>query len=163
MIELNKIMSEFEDKIQLWKDKRIIESVEKKITQKLESISKNLGRPIISEYGVDEEDLPITEYLGHYFDGLKYGINLCITCMIYEDKLVDIKATYNGYLVYHEIEGTLEAYAPFPEWENALEMFYEGTKKTDKQNIIKERENARKINMKLAYSFWEKFRHTWGF
>lgn len=178
--------NKFEDKIQSLIEERTIAAIKKQVSQKLQSIARNLGKPILSQnymhskmnnvddmdhelnmiydpIQIDEmADWHVTEN-GYYFDGLKYGVNLSIIALIYEDKLFELKATYNGYLVFAEIDGILKAYAPFPLWENAMEMFYEGSSQREKKRIAKEREEKKEMNKKRMQSFWEKFRHSWGF
>jgi DNA invertase Pin-like site-specific DNA recombinase len=98
-----------------------------------------------------------------YFDGLRFGTNLTITCMGHEDKIFEIKCTYNGYCVFEEIEGNIKSYAPFPEWRNKLEDFYllssqrEMTKK--KLNKTSKIEN----NQKKMNGIIQKLKLLWNY
>lgn len=185
-------MSErFQDKIQSLVEKRVIEATKKQLTQKLVLISKYLGRPIIAQtlFSRDfddrqEEDfiydrnIPMMEFsedrqyavsdwedrdTGFHFDGLRCGINLCITTLIYDNKLDELKATYNGYVVFAEVEGELKAYAPFPAWEDAVEMFYEAAVEIERKKLMEQNAKKKLENQEKMKSFWQKFRMLWGY
>lgn len=178
-------MPTFNEKLEALIEQRVIEAAKKQVTKKLLCISTNLGKPIISQsfignklYGTGhlQEDLiydpnriPIQEpedwssvEHGYYFDGLRCGINLCITAMIYDGKVDELKATYNGYLVYGESRGELVAYAPFPTWEDAVDMFYEGALQAEKAKLLKEREEKKEKNRQKMSIFLDKFKSLWG-
>lgn len=180
-------MSErFKEKINSLIEQRIMEATKKQITQKLLCVSKYLGRkitaqsmfadPLRDHWQTDEDliydpnhistndpdDWTITDR-GFYFDGLKCGINLCVTVLLYDDKVSELKATYNGYLVYAEIEGEVKAYAPFPAWENALDMFHEAAVQVEKKRMMEHKEIRQEDNRQKMQSFWQKFRMLWGF
>lgn len=166
-----------------------MQAAHKMVSQKLISIAKNLGHRVIAssvfrnklpdawQYDNDvfyegtepkiekiEEDDDWIEYnLGFFYDGLKCGINLCVTILAYDKKVVEIKATYNGYVVYAEVEGEVKAYAPFPAWEDAMNMFYEAATAREKVNLKKEKEEEREKNKKLFSHFWQAFRMAWGY
>jgi hypothetical protein len=176
----------FDEKIRSLIEQRVIESTKKRITQKLLMISKYMGRPIISQsvigdleeswhrqgdYGLlydptkiyDAEDVGEPYDRGYHFDGLKCGINLCITVMVFDNKISELKATYNGYLVFAEMEGELKAYAPFPAWEDAMDMFYEGAVQMEKKKMEQEKAKRQEANKRAFSSYWQKFRMLWGY
>lgn len=96
---------------------------------------------------------------GLLFDGLGRGIHLEIT---YWHANNEINVSYKGYKVYRELAGELEAYAPFPEWEDIIERLYRTARERVKQ--LKEYEEAeigRRIQQKKD-SFWRRLRETWG-
>ena len=175
-----------EEKIKALIEQRVIEATKKQMTQKLLLIAKYLGRPIIAQsvLGTKLEDpwrleediiydptnLPIqdpdewsTTERGFHFDGLSCGINLCVTALMYDRKVEELKATFNGYMVFAEAEGALKAYAPFPAWENAVNMFYEAAVQKEKKRLLQEKEQRQEENRKKAAGFWQKFRMLWGY
>lgn len=166
------------EKVRALIERRIIEANEKKITNKLYSVAKVLGRSIISQnesgtflqdvWKLPDDELP--EYddweqqqHGFYFDGLKCGINLCIKAIVYDEMLYEIKSSYNGYLVYHEEEGQLRAYAPFPEWENQLEMFYEASVLKEQRITQHAKQEKEEQKRKRGESFFKMIRSLWGY
>jgi hypothetical protein len=180
----------FQDKIQSLVEKRVIEATKKQLTQKLVCISKYLGRSIIAQtlfnkdFDDREEDfiydreIPMMRFsedrtyavsewedkeTGFHFDGLRCGINLCVTALIYDNKLEELKATYNGYLVFAEVEGELKAYAPFPAWEDAVEMFYEAAIQKERKTLLEENAKKKQQNQEKMKGFWQKFRMLWGY
>lgn len=180
------MQEKFEDKVKSLIEQRVIEATKKQITKKLFCIAKQMGRPIISQSIVRNKFNEIWRYeedfiyepqtlvqephewdtldMGYYFDGgLKCGLNLCVTAMVYDEKLSEIKATYNGYLVFAEAEGELKAYAPFPLWEEATDMFYAAALEKEKQYLLKEKESRKERNKQKMFSFWQKFRAIWGY
>ena len=182
---------ETKEKLRVLVEERRILAIKNQIAPKMISIAKNLGQKIVGTtifdnrlsdawraddngffydnsaeiHTVEEDDGENwTEYdVGFAFDGLKCGINLCITCMAFDNKVVEIKATYNGYLVFAEIEGVVKAYAPFPAWEDALNMFYEGAIIREKHNHDKERKEKEKERRKRFAKFWEAFKNLWNY
>lgn len=184
----------FQDNVHALIEQRVIEASKKQVPQKLLSVAKWLGRPIIAQtlFGdrlddtwkydddmiYDPNSIPTMKFSedrtyeggewgsldrGYNFDGLKCGINLCITALLYDNKLDELKATYNGYLVFAEIEGALKAYAPFPAWENALDMFYEAAVQREREQTIKEKAKRQEVNRQKMKNFWQKFRMLWGY
>lgn len=171
------------EKIKALIEQRVIEATKKQMTQKLLLISKMLGRPIVSQTSVVgtklenpwEEDLiydPMrvhdaddwdTTDIGYYFDGLSCGINLCVTALIYDGKVYELKTTYNGYLVFVEKDGELKAYAPFPAWEDAVNMFYEAAVQREKARELKMKVEREAENKKRRATFWQTIRSLWGY
>lgn len=111
--------------------------------------------------------------LGFIYDSLKLGTNLEIVVLVREiknlktakkelDKPTKVKCSYKGYTVYHEEEGNLICYAPFPEWENHVDQVYAKATGTDKKrNDIKkyEEEVTRKKATQKALTT---LRRLWG-
>lgn len=108
--------------------------------------------------GIAHENNP--NYLGSVFDGLSRGIHIEIQQMRHSHTMV---VNYKGYEVYKEVAGELEAYAPFPEWEDAINRLYKSAKtkyeEIKGQNLI---ELTDVIDRKKSF-FWEKLRRRWGF
>lgn len=175
---------DFKENIKSLVEKRIIEATKKQITAKLFCIAKNLGKPIISQglfsnplvnvwetendmiydpNKVMDADNWDTHQLGYSFDGLKCGINLCVTALCEHDKLSEIKATFNGILVFAEMDGEIKAYAPFPAWEQPLMMFYDAATTSEKKKVEEQKEEIRISNQNKLSKYWEKFRKLWGY
>lgn len=173
------------EKIKELIEQRIIEATKKQVSSKLNNIARSLGNPIIAStafnnylpdaWALPDEDViydPTVihdaeeweeENRGFHFDGLKFGVNLVITSLMYGKQVVELKATYNGYLVYAEIEGDLRAYAPFAVWEENMEMFYEGAIAKEKSRMQAEKEQAKEDLKKRFSNFWKSFRMLWGY
>jgi hypothetical protein len=96
---------------------------------------------------------------GMLFDGLSSGMHI----EIIHDRLAHtLKVSYKGYQVYKEVAGELEAYAPFPEWEDMIERLYRSAKDHIKKNkSYLETQIDEKIQEKKK-SWWQKLRMRWG-
>lgn len=96
---------------------------------------------------------------GYVFDGLSRGMHIDIKYWHVNHKL---EVTYRGYLVYKEIVGELDTYAPFPEWEDMISRLYKSAKSKEKDQMpLKEMEIGEEIERKKR-SIWEKLRTRWG-
>jgi hypothetical protein len=96
---------------------------------------------------------------GLVFDGLSRGMHLEI---VYWHSTNEIKVSYRGHLVYHEVAGELNAYAPFPEWENLIERLSKAAK--DRMKQIKEQQETNLAERVQASKgvFWQRLRTRWG-
>ena len=96
---------------------------------------------------------------GLLFDGLSRGMHLEI---IYWHGTNEIKVSYRGHIVYRELAGELEAYAPFPEWEGLIDRLYKAAKERVKQ--IKHQQEVDLVERVQASkkAFWERLRTRWG-
>ena len=96
---------------------------------------------------------------GQIFDGLSRGLHLEIVFRAVDNELT---VRYKGYVVYKEVAGELDAYGPFPEWEDMIDRLYKSAKeklKTVKKQL--EVEIGQKIEEKKR-SFWRDLRLRWG-
>jgi len=153
-------------------------------------ILKTLGEPIISQtsqsYCVtkfvdvydlpDEETMPtadvemISDEIGKMFSGLKYGANLEIRYLKF-GTILDIDATYktvekvldvsyDGELVYREIEHNLDVFKPNELWETAVERLYalakKKAKKIDTKALAIHEKKLEQLNL------LERLRAKWG-
>ncbi len=96
---------------------------------------------------------------GYVFDGLSRGMHLDIKYWHINHKL---EVTYRGYLVYKEIAGELDSYAPFPEWEDMIGRLYKSAKTQAKNQISLEEVEIGEAIEKKKQSIWEKLRTRWG-
>lgn len=173
-----------QDKILSLIEHRKLEAARKEVSKKLTLVVKYLGKPITEQssnynplpdmWMLDGEEenndfiLDSDEYMsdynkGYYFDGLKYGINLCIKALIYEEKAREIKATFNGYLVFTEESNEIAGYAPFPEWENAMNMFYEAALVKEDADLTIIKQDAKEEKRKEVNSIIKMLRYFWGY
>ena len=111
--------------------------------------------------------------LGYIYDSLKLGVNLEIVVMAKEttdhktgkrelEKPTKVKCSYRGYTVYHEEDGRLLCYAPFPEWENHVEKVYNQATGADKRRIDADKKEENRIRKKAAKEALGKLRMLWG-
>lgn len=160
------------DKINKMIEARRFESIKKQIGHKMSLIVKILGQEVayVSGHSTQEDGnlLPTaqewTEHVrGYYFDGLKFGVHLHIWGEVFDDKIVEITTKYNGYVVFQEIEGKTQAYAPFPEWEIQFENLYEMAKNKEKR-VAPQRKADKIINsQKEAVGAIKILKQLWGY
>jgi hypothetical protein len=97
---------------------------------------------------------------GWSFDGLKWGMHVEIIVNHPESRQT---VYYKGYKVFEEIDGDLQVYVPFPEWETLIDKLYIlAEKRRGEFQVEKEKEKQRKGKIKER-TFWEKLRYSWGF
>lgn len=96
---------------------------------------------------------------GYIFDGLSRGMHMEIQ---YHGSNHKLTVTYQGFVVYKEIAGELEAYAPNQEWEDMIERLYTAAKKQEKFSDKQKRlELAEKVKEKKM-TFWNRLKQRWG-
>lgn len=96
---------------------------------------------------------------GLLFDGLSRGLHLEMTYWVAPN---EIKMYYKGYLVYQEIAGELEAYAPAEEWEKIVDKLYVSAKEKMKEIRAQEEEHISQKIMRKKQEFWEYIKSRWG-
>lgn len=174
------------EEIKRLKEKREIEATLKKLSSKMQVILQNIGHPMVSHssnnsvsyydneawltegertanksHGMDTMDEEDSGYcIGYIYDTLHTGTNIELKYMINEREL---KATFNGYTVYLEIEGVLHGYAPNDAWESAIESAYARAKLVEESKKKQEKEEKQKQAIKKANTFIQRLRETWGF
>ena len=167
---------------QMIREARTIEAMRKGymgMEGKFSLIAKKLGNPIIHQgsrsfeqtflddpFAIEEEDsMPTIEEddqsyeIGVHFDGLSRGVNLSIYVYFHHR---EITVEYQGYKVYKEVGGELEAYVPHENWENELERIYEDAKKWEKIQKPKERKKLIEAANKKRQELLDEFRTKWG-
>ena len=111
-----------------------------------ETTTSNQKGPLAWKDEILEMGDDFTEEEGHVFDGLSRGMHLDIKYWHVNHKL---EVTYRGYLVYKEIGGELDSYAPFPEWEDMIGRLYKSAKSKEKDQMpLKEMEIGAEIERK---------------
>jgi hypothetical protein len=147
-------------------------------TGKLGTIARCLGKPIIRQgcslyndnyledpYEIHEEkqlpemDDESTTLEGYVFDSLSSGIPIEIIYFRQYNKLV---VSYKGYKVYEEIAGDVCCFAPFAEWENWIDKFYDRAKKVFKNQVELHKEEDQAKIEKTHTDLLTKLRLLWG-
>ncbi len=125
-----------------------------------------------SQIDESEEDGTLPR-LGFVYDSLKLGTNIEIVVMVREvknhktgkkefDKPTRVKCSYRGYTVYHEEEGKLVCYAPFPEWEEHIDKVYGRATGTDKKRAELEKQEENKVRKQATKKALGTLRRLWG-
>ena len=122
----------------------------------------------------DEEEIPTMEEqyingamvvadnsyeVGLQFDGLTRGINMTISVQYH---LREITCRYEGRIVYQEIAGELEGYAPDPAWESKIESLHLLSRKLERQRRPLERAMKIEKNKRDKAEVLEYLRNKWG-
>lgn len=97
--------------------------------------------------------------IGYQFDGLSRGVNMSITV---HHHLREIICRYNGKVVYCEIAGDLEGYAPDPVWEEKVKKFGDFAKVIEKRERPILREKMIKESNKKRTEILEYYKNKWG-
>ena len=115
--------------------------------------------PEIFRDSIPEMDDVNTRSQGFHFNGISRGMHLEI---LYLFESHQIQVLFEGYEVYKEAQGELEAYAPGEEWEkNIVSLANLAEKKSKQINKLIENEKGRK-RQEAKKSIWEKIRTRWG-
>jgi hypothetical protein len=144
---------------------------------KFSTIAKYLGQPIFHQGGLmfeqtfmedpfaEEEEIPTMDEeeksyeVGLQFDGLSSGINMTISV---EYHLRIITCRFEGKIVYREVAGELEGYAPYPEWEDRIESLASIARKAERKQRPMERMKLREENTRKRNEILEYLRNKWG-
>lgn len=167
---------------QMLKEARTIEAMKKGymgLEGKFCTITKRLGHPIFRQGGLyvdrtylvdpydepSEDEIPMMDdeeesyEIGIHFDGLSRGSNLTISILFH---LREITVRYEGRIVYKEIAGELEGFAPVDEWEEKVESLYTLARQIERENRpIEKKELAQKAD-KRRKEILEELRLKWG-
>jgi hypothetical protein len=167
-------------KEEIVKEQRTMEAMRKKLMGsegKFVCIARFLGHPIISHsslidvkelddfWELEEEEMPIidentiTRNIGWIFDGLTFGVNLEIQ---YLDDFKEIKVNYDGKIVYKEVGGNLELYAPENVWEKRVDEFFIVAQKKEKNNRKQKETEIKEIVRKKQNLILEKLKQRWN-
>jgi hypothetical protein len=142
------------------------------------TIAKRLGQPIYRQgshmfeqtfmddpYELPDEDaIPMMDEdeqsyeMGLQFDGLTRGMNLTISV---EYHLRVITVRHEGKVVYLEVSGELEGYAPGP-WEDKIKTLHTLAKKIERQQRPHERRAVAEAADKKRKEILDALRDKWG-
>lgn len=170
------------NKEQVIKEARTIEAMKKGfmgLEGKFCSIAKRLGFPILQQGSrmfsenllddpfeeKDENEIPMMDEdensyeIGRQFDGLSRGMNLTISVKFH---LREITCRYEGRIVYQEMAGELEGYAPDPSWEDKIESLFSYSRKVERLEKPKERQQMLENAEKKRSEILEHLRSKWG-
>lgn len=107
----------------------------------------------------DMEDFGEPTVTGWYFDGLNRGMHLEIK---YIEDTRDLTVQFKGYVVFREIEGQLDCYAPNEDWEELIERLYSAAhQKAVATGNVRLQEN-KKTAARKAVAYLDKMRLRWG-
>jgi hypothetical protein len=150
-------------------EQRQIRAAANKWSIKLTLIATRLGTPIMAEYdlGVVTDPDQLDTYgdddssrmIGHLYDSLHLGRNLEVRLM---DGGRNIRACWEGRLVYEEDEGALTTYVPQDEWEEFVNYLYQVAQKRDTTAQEREREARRSALGEKADRVIQKLKDLWG-
>lgn len=115
--------------------------------------------PLVYRDEILSADETFVQHEGYLFSGLGRGMQLEIQLWKETNK---IQVFYKGYLVYKEVAGELEAYAPFADWEDLVGRLYKVAKK--KMQVARQEEEAEvgKVLQKEKQNFLHRLRMRWG-
>lgn len=127
--------------------------------EEYETTASNQKGPLVYKDEILDMTDDFVTQCGYVFDGLSRGIHIEIQ---YIHSNNELKVHYKGYLVFQEIAGDLEAYAPTDEWEEIIDRLYYAAKKDEKK--MKEFYNSQiAVRVQDAkMNFWERVKTKWG-
>lgn len=96
---------------------------------------------------------------GFIFDGLSRSMHIEIKYINSNNKL---EVTHKGFVVFKEIAGELEAYAPADEWENMIDRLYTASKKQEKSMKHQKDLELAELVKEKKQTFWNRLRDRWG-
>jgi len=155
---------------ELIKEQRTIEATQKNLmgmNGKIALIARAFGEDIyadnIESYHYEGDLLPTMEdftenYIGVYFEGLKFNTNLQI-------KLDDesyICVHFEGRKVYEEETGELLRYVPLNAWEKKIDEFYEPARKKLSERSDRKKEQIIESAKKRKTDRLREYRDKWG-
>jgi hypothetical protein len=105
------------------------------------------------------DDMEYSQLLGYCFDALSYGCNLQI---VYLDLDKELKVTYEGVVVFEEVEGDLKKYLPNPVWEDKIEHWAKGCSPALEILQKKQQETEKKEQTLLLEKVFDYLKNTWG-
>ena len=97
--------------------------------------------------------------IGIHFDGLSRGINLNITVLFH---LREITVWYAGQVVYKELAGELEGFAPFEEWEKKISELFTAARNIERKQRPAEKKKTDELAAKKRVKILEELRLKWG-
>ena len=163
------------------KEARTIEAMRKGymgLEGKFCTIAKRLGEAIIRQGSlyvnrnylgdpdqIEEDEIPTLDddqdsyEIGIQFDGLSRGMNLTISVLFH---LREITVRYEGQIIYKEIAGELDGFAPIDEWEEKIEELYSVSRKIERQQKPIEKRKLVEKTDKKRKEILESLRLKWG-
>lgn len=166
----------------LIQEQRTIEAMKKGymgLEGKFVTIARRLGYPVFKQGGLnhdqsfledyynlpDENELPMLDEdegsyeIGLAFDGLSRGMNLSILLQ-YHNREISVR--HEGRLVYKEVAGELEGFAPDECWEEKIGKLFSLCRKIEKDSRPMERKMLKELADKKRKEILENLRLKWG-
>ena len=97
--------------------------------------------------------------VGYIFDGLSKGVHVEIKYMIDTNELT---VYHKGYLVYKEVAGDLQSFAPNDEWEEKIDRLFKTAKKVRKVKGKQSQKEKVANAMRKRDSWWQTIKTKWG-
>lgn len=167
---------------QMLKEARTIEAMKKGymgLEGKFCTIAKRLGHPMFRQGGLyvdrtyledpyyqpEEDEIPTMDdeeesyEIGLHFDGLSRGMNLTVSVLFH---LREITVRYEGQIVYKEIAGELEGFAPVDEWEEKIDSLYTVSRNIEREQRPFEKKQLVAQADKKRKEILESLRLKWG-
>jgi hypothetical protein len=171
----------FEKKELMVREQRTVEAMRNGlmgVQGKLAKIAKTYGTPIIRHNTsswqqkflddpydiVDPNEIPVMDEdsisfdVGFYYDNMRNGHHLEI---VWKQEFQEIRCSYEGKLVYLEMGGTLDGYAP-GEWEQQVADLYDQAKKQERVIVKSQKEENSKIFQHERQVFLTDMKSKWG-
>lgn len=107
----------------------------------------------------DWDDELVGMHIGWIFDGLSRGMHIEIK---YLEQSNELSVSYKGYLVYKEVSGQLECYAPFKDWEEMISTLFSQANALKKKHKKEEKMFQRIDAKQQAKSLLNQLKLRWG-
>ena len=161
-------------KLYILREQRIVEATKKNLmgsSGRLAMIVRYLGQPMIAgdyaeNYESDGQSFDIaiandvdTYTFGWYFYGIDRGIDISITYLFEDKKIV---CHYKGNVVYEEEAGELVRYCPSGEWEGHIDKLHSWAKEKDKIRQEERKGEDEKKSQKLLSDIRSWVKSHWG-
>lgn len=166
----------------LIQEQRTIEAMKKGymgLEGKFATIVKRLGYPVIKQGGLnydqsfledyynyeDEDAMPMMDEddssyeIGYAFDGLNRGMNLSIL-VLYHNREITVR--HEGQVVYSELAGDLEGFAPEDIWEQKIDTLFSLCQKVERSERPAERKRLKDAADRKRKEILEKLKLKWG-
>lgn len=166
----------------LIQEQRTIEAMKKGymgLEGKFVTIANRLGYVLYKQGGINFEQSFLEDYYNHPeedvlptmdedegsyaiglgFDGLSRGMNLSIVLQ-YHNREITVR--YAGQVVYKEVAGDLEGFAPYDEWEQKIDQLFSLCKTVERQSRPAERKLLKEVADKRRKEILENLRLKWG-
>jgi len=99
-------------------------------------------------------------FVGWLFDGLSRGIHMEIK---YYEETAELRVDFKGFMVYKEIAGELEAYAPTEEWITKIEVLYKRARAMERDDRKLEQIERHERGLNKRAAFLKKMKERWNF
>lgn len=170
----------FDKKEQMIREHRTVEAMKNGLIGsegKLARVAKAMGRPLYRQgggnfeqtfledpYDLPGDDLPVMDeeemsyQIGWHFDGMSRGLHMEI---LWKPDHREVKCCWKGNVVYKEVGGELDGYAP-GEWEIELDKIFEQTKRTERKDRKEKSKEIGSEAKRKQKEFLDAMKLKWG-